>query len=90
MEWDALDIRGAISMGFNYIEAKDEIVGFVYANPSTLKDIVLSIPEEVNFDFIPDGIGMIRTAYLKRASLKNNEIRFVNQSDSLRLRLFLR
>lgn len=90
MEWDSGDIPGAIKMGFSYIEAKDEIVGFVYACPSTLKDIVLSVPEEVSFDYIPDGIGMLRTAYLKRSSIKYNEIRFINQSDTIRLRLFLR
>jgi hypothetical protein len=90
MEWDAKDIPGAIKMAFNYIEAKDEIVGFVYACPSTIKTLVLSIPDDIDFDYIPDGIGMIRTAYLKRASINQNEIRFVNQSDSIRLRLFLK
>jgi len=90
MEWDATDIPGAVFMGFNYIEVKDEIVGFVYANPAMLKKIVLSMPDDINFDYIPDGIGMLRTAYLKRASIRHNEIRFVNQSDSIRLRVFLR
>jgi len=90
MEWDSSDIPGALKIGFNYVEAKDEIVGFIYACPSTLKKIVLSVPDEVVFDYIPDGIGMIRTAYLKRASIKDNEIRFINQTDSLCLRLFLR
>ena len=89
MEWDARDIPGAIRMGFSYIEAKDEIVGFIYACPATIKSIVLSVPEEVIFDYIPDGIGMIRTAYLKRSPLSPNEIRFINQSDSVRLRIFL-
>jgi len=78
MQWDSSDIPGAIRMGFNYIENKDEIVGFVYACPSTLKAIVLSIPDDIYFDYIPDGIGMLRTAYLKRASLKQEEIRFIN------------
>jgi hypothetical protein len=90
MEWDAQNLSGALQMGFNYIEAKDEIVGFVYANPTVLKRIVLAVPEEVSFDFIPDGIGMYRTAYLKRWSLRDDEIRFVNQGDTVRLRLFLR
>lgn len=90
MEWDRSDIPGAIAMGFNYVEAKDEIVGIIAARPEMLKEIVLAMPSEIKFDYIPDGIGILRTAYLKRSFIRGNEIRFKNQQDTINLRLFLR
>jgi len=90
MDWDALDIKGAIEAGFSYIELKDEIVGFVYTRPPLMKKIIISMPEEVEFDFIPEGIGMIRTAYFKMlSSVRDNEIKFVNQQETILLKIFL-
>lgn len=90
MEWDSSDIKGAIRAGFTYVESKDEIVAHVLANPHVLQKIVLAVPDEVLFDYIPDGIGFIRTAYLKRKPLKDDEIRFINQGSTIELRLILK
>jgi len=90
MEWDSSDIRGAVRAGFNYVESKDEIVAFVLANPHILQKIVYAVPDDILFDYIPDGIGLIRTAYLKRKPLKDDEIRFINQGSTLELRLILK
>jgi len=90
MEWDKEDLHGAILMGFDYIERKDEIVGCIYVSPRILKDIVLSLPDEFDFDYIPEGVGMIRTAYVKfKPSVRENEIRFENQEKSIQVRLIL-
>lgn len=91
VEYDAQDLKGAIKCGFSYMETKDEIVGTIYVAPNMAKNLVLSAPDEIHFDYIPEGIGMLRTAYLKYLpSVKDNEIRFVNQEDTLELRLYLK
>jgi len=90
MEWDSSDIKGAIEMGFSYLEKMDRIVGGVYTDPMMAKKIVLSVPNEVEFDYIPEGIGIIRTAYFKmRPSLKSNEIRFEDKEKETQLKIFL-
>ena len=90
LEWDSDDIAGAVLLGFDYMERRDEIVGSMYACPAVLKEIVLALPNEVEFAYIPEGFGMFRTAYLKfKPSVKENEIRFVNQEKTTELRLFL-
>ena len=90
MEWASEDVRGAILMDFSYIEKHDQIVGLVTANPPLVQKIVLDLGEEVKFDYIPEGIGMLRTAYLKyNPSNRANEIRFLSQEESVELRLFL-
>lgn len=78
-EWSAGDIRGAIDLGFHYIESLDSIVGYVYTPPSLMKSIVLQCPNDVVFDFIPEGIGLLRTAYLKYKFSRDNTIVFIDQ-----------
>ena len=91
MEYDAHDISNAVASGFDYLERKDEIVGSVYARPPVVKEIVLAVPEDVTFEFVPEGIGMIRTAYLKMVpQIRENEIRFINQEHTVCLRVFLK
>jgi hypothetical protein len=76
--------------GFSYIELRDDIVGAVEVRPETGKSLVLAMPDEIKFDFIPEGVGMVRTAYLKFSpTLKDNEIRFTNVNKTLELRMFL-
>ena len=90
MEWKADDIQGAVLMGFSYIEKHDHIVGIITANPPLVKKIVLEMEDEVEFDYIPEGIGMLRTAYLKYSPTnRENEIRFHSQDNSIKLRIFL-
>lgn len=90
IEYDRHDLKGAIRCGFMYLETKDEIVGTVYARPETVKAITLSMPDDVIFSFIPEGVGMLRTAYLKfLPTAKDNEIRFLNQDNNLELRMLL-
>ncbi len=90
IEWDSQDIKGAIKCGFSYMEQKDEIVGIIYLTPTIAKRVVLAIPDEVLFDYIPEGIGRYRTAYLKyRPNLKDTEIRFLNQHETIELRMVL-
>lgn len=84
------DIRGAVRYGFNYLEGMDYIVGHVHTTPYIAKQIVLNVPEDVVFDYVHHGLGMIRTAYFKMVpTLQDNEIRFLDQEKSVRLRLFL-
>jgi hypothetical protein len=68
----------------------DEMVGFVQACPQTVKRIVLALPEDVEFSYIPEGLGMIRTAYLQfRPTVRDDEIRFLNREETIELRLNL-
>ena len=90
MEYDRSDLDKAVRFGFHYVESLDEIVRAVYVTPEIGKQIVLAMPSEVHFDYIPEGIGMLRTAYLKfMPSVKANEIRFINQDNDIELRLYL-
>lgn len=90
MEYDKSDLEKAIKLGFLYLESRDEIVGTIYVAPAMAKDIVLRMPGEVTFDYIPEGIGMLRTAYLKYLpSARNNEIIFINQNNTVELKLHL-
>ena len=90
LEWDGNDIPGAISLAFHYLEMRDEIVGFIYASPKTLKKIILGAPNEVIFDYIPDGIGLIRTAYLKRKAMQDDVLLVMNMERNIELRLILK
>jgi hypothetical protein len=86
--WDGSDTRAIILDGFLFMEGLDHIVGIIYASPSTMKSIVLAMPEEVSFDYIPEGLGMLRTAYLKFRPLPTEgEVRMVSQDDSTVLRI---
>jgi len=89
MEWDRHNMAGALAMGFDYFEKKDEIVGFVCLNPHVLKPLVLASHDEIEFDYIPEGIGRVRTAYLKFRVMNDSEIRFLNQGKTMMLRLIL-
>jgi len=81
--WDGRDVKAAVMGGFRLMEAEDHIVGIIYAHPKVMKQIVLTMPDEVSFDFIPEGIGMLRTAYLKfRPMPTDDEIRMVSQDGS--------
>lgn len=90
IEWPSNDIKGAIESGFSFIEKMDHIVGYLYTSPNLAKKITLLAPDEVKFDFIPEGLGFIRTAYFKiRPDVRQNEIIFENQDKNLKLRIFL-
>ena len=89
-EWPSGDLGGAVSLGFDYLEKQDHIVGYVHACPEVIKAIVLTVPEEVIFDFIPEGIGMIRTAYLKFKYGRTNELLFISQDKSTALKISLK
>lgn len=91
IEYDRKAIKQAMICGFEYLEHRDEIVGSVYAHSKLMKEIVLSSPDDVIFDYIPEGIGMFRTAYLKMLpSIRENEIRFMNQDMTVTLRMILK
>lgn len=80
----------AIDIGFNYVESQDDIVGTIYTNPDLMKRIVLAYSEDIKFDYIPHGIGILRTAYLKFNPLvKSNEIRFLSKHDTFMVKMFL-
>jgi hypothetical protein len=83
-------VKSAVLSGFDYFESKDTIVGMILGGPGMVKSIVVTMPDEVFFCFIPEGIGMLRTAYLKMVPyMSNNEIRFVDQDKTETLRMFL-
>jgi len=90
MEFDKNLFSKAIEGAFHYIELHDDIVGVIYANPNIIKRIVLAFPEEIIFDYVYQGIGRFRTAYLKYLpSVKENGILFLNQHETFRLKLSL-
>ena len=90
MEWDNSDLKGGVMMAFSYMEKRDEIVGAIYGSPQIMKEIVLAMPDEVHFDYIPEGFGILRTAYLKfKPVSRSNELRFINQEKTVELRLIL-
>lgn len=82
------DYRQAIEKGFNEIESMDEIALHVYANAKTMKDIIIEAPDEVEFDYIPNGIGYIRTAYLKfHPGLRDGSLKITNDTASVVVRV---
>jgi len=90
IEYPKSNLKQAIQIAFNYIEVQDEIVGSVYVAPAMAKRITIELSDDVIFDYIPEGIGMLRTAYLKfLPSIKENELRFLNQEKTMELKLFL-
>jgi hypothetical protein len=91
IEYPISDLKRAVEAGFTYLESMDYIVGSVYVTPAMAKQLVLNMADDIQFDYIPEGIGMLRTAYLKfMPSVKENEIRFFNQDKSVELRLYLK
>jgi hypothetical protein len=90
MEFDRNQLSKAINCAFHYIELHDDIVGMILANPDTIKKLVLTFPDEVKFDYVHQGIGVFRTAYLKYLpSVKENGIIFINQHETFKLKLLL-
>lgn len=89
LEWKSNDISGAIKIGFYYMEVMDEIAGFICARPEIIKKIILTFPDEFRCDFIPNGVGMLRTAYVLYKSLKWDEIRFINREKTKELQIIL-
>jgi hypothetical protein len=85
--WDGVSIKSVVDTGFLKMETQDHIVGIIYADPSMVKRIILAIPDEVFFDYIPEGVGLLRTAYLKMRPMPyDSEIRFVSRDNSIILR----
>jgi hypothetical protein len=89
LEWSSTDIKGAIRIGFSYLETMNEIAGFICARPEIVKKILLAFQDEFRCDFIPNGVGILRTAYVLYKSLKWNEIRFVNRDKTIELQIIL-
>ena len=90
MEYSKENIVHAVMSAFYYIECSDEMVGEICCNPSRMKQIVQAFFNEVEFDYIPEGIGRFRGAYLKYLpSSASNEITFVTHSESYRLKMLL-
>jgi len=89
-EWDARDVGGAIKLGFNFLEIKDKIVGFVSAHPTIMKSLILAAHDDITFDYIPEGLGFIRTAYLMFKFGRSNEILFVDQEKTEELVITLK
>jgi len=88
--WDGLEIKAVLCAGFERMESMDHIVGVIYAVPSMVKKIVLAMPTEVVFDYIPEGVGCFRTAYLKMRPMPyESEIRFVSRDGSIALRFIV-
>ena len=90
IEYPTSDLKKAVELGFHYMETMDEIVGTVFVAPAMAQKITMCMPGDVRFDYIPEGVGVIRTAYLKfLPSVKDNEIRFLNKESSVELWLYL-
>jgi len=89
LQWPANDIKNAILVGFNYLEHMDHIVGFISARPEIVKKILFAFPEELKMDFILDGVGTLRSAYVLYKSLRWDEIRMVNRDKTIELQIIL-
>lgn len=88
MEYDKCLFSKAIDCAFHYIELHDDIVGTIFASPAMIKKLVLAFPSEVEFDYVHQGIGMFRTAYIKYLpSVRENGMLFLNQHETFRLKL---
>lgn len=86
--WDGVDLKTAIIEGFQLMEGLDHIVGIIYATPSVMKNIVFAMPDDITFNYIPEGIGTLRTAYLKyRPMADEREIRLVSVDGSIIVRI---
>jgi len=89
-EWEAKDISGAVKLGFSFMEIKDKIVGFVSAHPTVMKALILATHSDITFDYIPEGLGFIRTAYLMFKFGRSNEIVFIDQDKTEKLIITLK
>lgn len=90
MEWPAHNFRGAVLIGFSYLETMDEIASFICGRPELIKKLILEFSSEFKCDFIPKGVGILRTAYVLYKSIEHNELRFINQDKSIELKIKLR
>lgn len=87
-DWDGADVRTAILGAFDLMESRDHIPGILYATPKMVKSIVLAMPEEVEFDYIPEGIGRLRTVYLKYRNLPTDrEMRLLSHDGDMVIRI---
>jgi hypothetical protein len=90
MEYNKDNLREAVDCAFHYVESYDHIVGTIYSSPDLIKALVLKFSNEVKFDYIHQGIGTFRTAYLKYLPIiRRSEYLFVNREETFRLRLKL-
>jgi hypothetical protein len=81
-------IKEGIEIAFKYIESLDDIVGTIYGQPDLIKKVVLLFNNEIKFDFVYQGIGIFRTAYLKYIpTTKDNELIFLNKNETYKLKL---
>lgn len=87
---DIKDLKVALNECFSEIEALDEIVKYAYVNARTMKELILRVPSEIAFDYIPNGVGYLRTAYLKfHPGLMDGVVRFTTDQETVILRLEL-
>lgn len=90
MEYNKNNFKGAINCAFHYVESYDFMVGTIYSSPDLIKALVLEFPNEVKFDYIHQGIGTFRTAYLKYLPIiRRSEYLFVNREETFKLKLRL-
>jgi hypothetical protein len=88
---DIYALEEALNDSFTEVEMLDEIVSYIYVNAATMKDLILKIPNDIKFDYIPNGVGYLRTAYLKfHPGLRDNVYKFTTGSESVILRLELK
>jgi hypothetical protein len=84
------DLKKAIDESFTEIEVQDEIVRYIYVSASTMKKLILELPDEIKFDYIPNGVGYLRTAYLKfHPGLKDNTFKFTTIDETAVLKLVI-
>jgi len=87
-KWDGEDVRSAVMSAFALMESLDHIGGIIYAVPSMIKAIVLAMPDEVDFDYIHEGMGRLHTAYLKYRPLPHDkEMRLVSYDGDMVIRI---
>lgn len=89
LEWPSSDVKGAVRIGFTYMETMDEIVGFLCGRPEIIQKIILELPDEFKADFIPQGVGRLRTAYVLYKSIRWNELRFISREKTVELQIKL-
>lgn len=78
-----------VQRGFEHFEHKDQIVGFVVVHPRMLKRIILDMPRDFDFDFLPGAVGRLGTANVSLRAIPENEIRFIDTHQTETLNLFL-
>lgn len=88
VHWGGDDVESAVLCGFNIMESLDLIVGKVVATPQMVGRIIYAMPDEIRFDYVPEGVGFLRTAYLKMRPMPyESEIRLYSRDGSTVLRM---